>query len=249
LRIALTFDIERDCPSLFKTTEGIKRGLPKILSLLDEYNVASTFFITGDIAKLFPDTVKRIAEQHEVASHGYHHRRLDHITEREEFEIKRSKQLLESITRKEVQGFRAPRLLVCRELYEVLAKSGFKYDSSMSYFRPSHLAIHTELAEYRVQLPSALLRFPGGLQLFETVCSVSAFPVLFFHSWEAIDMPPRQGFANVNASLASWYTRPDRWCNTGQSFLERLRALIRHLIAREYHFVTLREVTDMSLNR
>lgn len=248
MRIALTFDIERDCPSLFKTTEGIERGLPRILSLLNEYNITSTFFITGDVAKLFPKVVKQIAEGHEVASHGYHHRRLDHITEREEFEIQRSKQLLESITKKEVVGFRAPRLLVCRELYPVLAKSGFRYDSSMTYFRPSHFVIDTELAEYRVLLPSALLRFPGGLRLFETVCSLNTFPVLFFHSWEAIDMRLLRGFTNMNKSLAGWYARPDRWYNTGQLFLERLRALIRRLMAKDFHFVTFKGITDESLN-
>lgn len=249
MRIALTFDIERDCPSLFKTTEGIERGLPKILSLLNEYNITSTFFITGDIANLFPDMVKQIAELHEVASHGYHHRRLDHITEREENEIQQSKQLLESITKKEVLGFRAPRLLVCRELYQVLAKSGFRYDSSTTYFRPSHFVIDADLAEYRVQLPNALFRFPGGLRLFETVCSLSAFNVLFFHSWEAIDMRLLRGFTNVNASLAGWYARPDRWYNTGQLFLRRLRVLIKRLTAKDFHFVTLKEVTDESLNR
>lgn len=247
--IALTFDIERDCPSLFETTEGIERGLPKILELLSEYNITSTFFITGDIARLFPHMVKRIAERHEVASHGYYHKRLDHITKREEFEIHQSKQLLESITNREVLGFRAPRFLVCRELYQVLAKLRFRYDSSMTYFRPSHFVIDAELAEYRVQLPSALLRFPEGLRLFETVCSLSAFPVFFFHSWEAIDMRLLRGFSNGDVSLADWYARPDKWYNTGQSFLKRLRALIKRLTAKDFHFVTLKEITDESLNR
>lgn len=249
MRIALTFDIERDCPSLFKTTEGIERGLPKILELLNECNITSTFFITGDVAERFPYVVKRIAERHEVASHGYHHRRLDHITEREESEIQQSKQLLETVTKKEVLGFRAPRLLVCRELYQVLAKSGFRYDSSMTYFRPSHFAIDGELTEYRVQLPSALLRFPGGLRLFETVCSLSVFPVLFFHSWEAVDMRLLRGFANANVTFANWYARPDRWYNTGQLFLRRLRALIKRLMAKDFRFVALKDAIDESLNR
>jgi len=37
-----------------------KEAIPYLLDLYSEYNIKSTFFITGYIAKLFPDIVKKI---------------------------------------------------------------------------------------------------------------------------------------------------------------------------------------------
>ena len=246
MRVALTFDIERDCPPIFETTVGLERGLPKVLEILDKHNITATFFTTGNVARLFPGVIKKIAEKHEIASHGYHHKRFDYITAREEAEIRQSKQLLESITKKKVLGFRAPRFLVCKELYQVLPKLGFKYDSSITYFKASHFVIDTKLTEYRVQLPSGLLRFPGGLRLFEIACKASSFPVLCFHCWEAIDMRLLPRFTNTNPTFRNWYMRPDRWYNTGQPFLERLKSLITSLLAKDFHFVTLKDTIDRS---
>jgi len=244
LRAALTFDIERDCPPIFETTVGLEKGLPKILEILDKHNITATFFTTGDVARLFPRVIKKIAEKHEIASHGYDHKRLDLVTNREETEIRQSKQLLETITGKKVLGFRAPRFLVCEELYQVLPKMSFKYDSSITYFRPSHFVIDPTLTEYRIQLPSGLLRFPGGLRLFETACKASSFPVLCFHSWEAIDMRLLLRSVNTNAALRNWCMRPDRWYNTGYPFLERLKSLVTSLRAQDFRFVTLKDAIE-----
>jgi len=248
LRVALTFDVERDCPPISETTVGLERGLPKVLEILDKYDITATFFTTGDVARLFPGVIKKIAEKHEIASHGYHHKRFDYVTAREEAEIRQSKQLLESITKKKVLGFRAPRFLVCKELYQVLPKLGFKYDSSITYFKPSHFVINTKLTEYRVQLPGGLFRFPGGLRLFEIACKASSFPVLCFHCWEAIDMRLLLHFTNTNATFRNWCMRPDRWYNTGYPFLERLKSLIVSLLAKDFLFVTLKDTTDESIN-
>ena len=52
----------------------LKEGMPRLLDLYAKYNVKSTFFFTGYIAKLYPEVVKMIIPYgHEVASHGLVH--------------------------------------------------------------------------------------------------------------------------------------------------------------------------------
>ncbi|MCC6929948.1 MAG: polysaccharide deacetylase family protein [Gemmatimonadaceae bacterium] len=66
LRVALTFD---DGPNVWAT--------PRILDTLAEYDVPATFFLLGRHAERWPALVRRIvAEGHQVANHGFAHRRL-----------------------------------------------------------------------------------------------------------------------------------------------------------------------------
>src|SRR5262245_9787493 len=49
-------------------------GVPRILSLLDEYEVKATFFVPGLTADRYPDAVTAIVEHgHEVGHHSYSH--------------------------------------------------------------------------------------------------------------------------------------------------------------------------------
>ena len=62
-KIALTFD---DGPH--------PRYTPKILDILDRYNVKATFFIIGIIARNYPDTLKMVAERgHQIGNHTFTH--------------------------------------------------------------------------------------------------------------------------------------------------------------------------------
>ena len=55
MKIVLTFDIERNIPRVFNSYFGVRIGLLKILNFLDELNVNSTFFCTGDITEHLPE--------------------------------------------------------------------------------------------------------------------------------------------------------------------------------------------------
>jgi predicted nicotinamide N-methyase len=51
-----------------------KTGIWRILRMLDEVKVKTTFLTCGGIAERYPDAMKAIVAQgHEVAGHGYHH--------------------------------------------------------------------------------------------------------------------------------------------------------------------------------
>ena len=55
----------------------LEEGMPLLLDLYSKYNIKTTFFFTGYIANKFPELVKMVVPYgHEVASHGYSHRRM-----------------------------------------------------------------------------------------------------------------------------------------------------------------------------
>ena len=52
-----------------------RRGLPRILALLDKYNIPSTFFIAAVSALLHPEMIPAIMKsgRHEIGVHGWIH--------------------------------------------------------------------------------------------------------------------------------------------------------------------------------
>ena len=45
--VALTVDLEPDCPPFLQGFRGVEHGVPSLLSLLDELEIPATFFTTG----------------------------------------------------------------------------------------------------------------------------------------------------------------------------------------------------------
>jgi len=248
LLVALTFDIEKDCCPFLNTTLGIEVGLPEILNLLERHEIECTFFVTGEVAELFPHVLRQVVRRHEVSSHGYRHETFDKMTIYKKNMIKQSKKVLEETTGQKVVGFRAPRFLVSKELYDALMEIGFRYDSSMTCFRPQHLMMKTSFPEFRVQLPSAILNFPNGLQVFKAICRVCSFSVIFFHCWEAVDVRSLLNSSDIGSVPVKRYLRPDMWINTGSVFLERLTMLVKYLSESGFRFTTLRDVVAAPTN-
>jgi polysaccharide deacetylase family protein (PEP-CTERM system associated) len=90
----------------------------------------------GWLAERNPGLVRTIHDGgHEIASHGFDHRMISRMTP-EEFrkDIRKSKEILEGITRGEVRGYRAPTFSIMEETkwaYEILLQEGFRYSSSV----------------------------------------------------------------------------------------------------------------------
>lgn len=108
----------------------------KLLELLGSHGVHGTFFVLGWIAERHPELVREIAGAgHEVASHGWGHRRITELS-REAFreDVARSKALLEDVTGEPVHGFRAPSFSLVpgtEWALDVMAEEGYRYDSSV----------------------------------------------------------------------------------------------------------------------
>lgn len=107
----------------------------KILDLFERYDVKATFFVLGYIAEKFPELIKKISELgHEISSHTYSHIDLRKV-DRKEFEedFFKSINILEKITNKKVEGFRAPFFSISKNNYWVfeILNNNLTYDSSI----------------------------------------------------------------------------------------------------------------------
>ena len=114
----------------------VASNVERLLGLLDRHGATGTFFILGWVAERQPAMVKAIAAAgHEVASHGYDHRKVTEQTPdafRES--VRRTKALLEDLTGRPCLGFRAPSYTIVagREwALDVLLEEGYRYDSSL----------------------------------------------------------------------------------------------------------------------
>jgi polysaccharide deacetylase family protein (PEP-CTERM system associated) len=111
-------------------------GVHKILEILDRYDTKATFFVLGYVADREPDLVRKIHDRgHEIASHGYYHNYVHRQTPDEfEKDLKRSVHILENLTGKKIQGFRASSFSIDKRTwwtFEILDRTGILYDSSI----------------------------------------------------------------------------------------------------------------------
>ncbi len=115
----------------------ILRNTDKVLDLLRKYEAKATFFVLGYIAFKEPELIRKIrGEGHEIATHGYCHRRVFEMTEAEfEEDMLKSISEISSITGEHVLGFRAPEWSIRTKetpwAIKILRKYGILYDSSM----------------------------------------------------------------------------------------------------------------------
>lgn len=108
----------------------------RLLELLDANQAHGTFFVLGWVAQRHPELVRQIhSAGHEIASHGFWHRRVLTITP-DEFreDVRVSRQVLEDITGHRVEGYRAPSFSIVpghEWAFDVLLEEGYRYDSSL----------------------------------------------------------------------------------------------------------------------
>jgi polysaccharide deacetylase family protein (PEP-CTERM system associated) len=145
--IALSFDLEYwwcsellDISSLTRKPEILADASQLILRLLDKHRIKSTFFILGTVAEKFPHLVEAIYRMgHEVASHGHTHSNVFGLSPQQfDEEVKKSTEILSSITNEKPIGFRAPNFSFDQSTpwaYGILEKHGYKYSSSVFPFK------------------------------------------------------------------------------------------------------------------
>ena len=111
-------------------------AMTRLLELLDKAGARGTFFVLGWVADRHPELVQAIVRGgHEIASHGWDHRKVTDL-EPEEFRdsVRRTRALLEQLTGHPVRGFRAPSYSIvpgCEWALDVLVEEGYGYDSSL----------------------------------------------------------------------------------------------------------------------
>ena len=159
IKVIIGVDVETDVGSFTPFYEGVKHGIPRLLTIFENKGIEATFFFTGETAKEFPYMVKKVDEyHHEVGCHSLYHETVGD----ELFPIPGVKPLLESEVEprltlatqwieealgRKPTSFRAPRLWGSTHLINTLEKLGYICDASypMYYHRkqfspyyPSH---------------------------------------------------------------------------------------------------------------
>ena len=119
----------------------VEAGTRVLLELLAEHGVHGTFFVLGWVARRRPGLVRDIAAAgHEVASHGWGHRRVTELTpEQFRTSVRASRAELEELVGCEVIGYRAPSFSIVPRTewaLDVLLEEGYRYDSSIFPGRP-----------------------------------------------------------------------------------------------------------------
>jgi peptidoglycan/xylan/chitin deacetylase (PgdA/CDA1 family) len=140
--VCLTFDHDHMSGFIARgqtTPTAISRGeydmvvIPRLVALLDKYDIKATFFTPGHTIDSTPEAVTPYVEAgHELAHHGWTHRlpvTMDRAEEEEE--IVRGNESIKRISGKTARGYRSPAWDLSPNSIELLLKHGIKYDSSL----------------------------------------------------------------------------------------------------------------------
>ncbi len=226
----------------------------KTLDLLDEFKTKATFFVLGWIAEQNPKLIREIVTRgHEVASRGFYHRSLKHLTPEEVREdFRRANRVLEDAAGQKIIGFRAAEKLSFEKdawILEILAEEGFVYDAS---FLPTQKTEKSKRFAHQIQAGGKIIwEFPystrdvgfgllpisGGNYLRQIPHTLMRHAVhdwhkrydapfvLYFHVWELDPEQPR-------ISAASNYNRIRHYRK-----LDKMEWLIKEYL-RKYDFTT-----------
>jgi peptidoglycan/xylan/chitin deacetylase (PgdA/CDA1 family) len=142
--VCLSFDVDNESyllargetsPTTLSAADfGAQTGLPRILELLDRYQIPASFFIPAVSAIIHPEMIPAILKRgrHEIGVHGWIHESLAPLEEAEEERL--LKQAIDYLTKasgKRPVGYRAPAWAFSAHTLGLLRKHGFLYDSSL----------------------------------------------------------------------------------------------------------------------
>ena len=121
-------------PSLMSMREyGPSVVTPRILDLLERYDLRASFYIPGFVAETHPDLVRDIDSRgHEIGHHGYMHEPPATLSREQEAEVlDRGIDILSGLTGKSPAGYRSPSWELSEHSLELLLDRDFIYDSSL----------------------------------------------------------------------------------------------------------------------
>jgi len=143
--VALSFDVDNESyllargetsPTTLSAADfGAQTGLPRILQLLDRYQIPASFFIPAVSAVIHPEMIPAILKsgRHEIGVHGWIHESPPGLASAAE-EERLLNQAIEYLTKasgKRPVGYRAPGWAFSQHTLGLIRKSGFLYDSSL----------------------------------------------------------------------------------------------------------------------
>lgn len=111
---------------------GPRVAVPRILELLERYDLESTFFVPGEVVENWPETVRGIRDAgHEIGYHGYTHTNPADATREEEVaELERAFAVYDDVLGVTPVGYRSPAADLSEHTLAILAENGIRYESS-----------------------------------------------------------------------------------------------------------------------
>ena len=239
---SVTIDVESDwggrASPVHGGVEGCRYAIPRVLALFDAFGVRATFFVSSEVVSAIAPELREITSHgHEVASHGWHHRRYDRLdTASLAEELQRSRKILEDITGLPVNGFRSPYFVPHLDLFPALARAGYKYDSSLiAGWLPGRYCNRIENRPFWkhgvLEVPIGRLPFtplPSGLLWLNLIGALAPhrwlpaphnnLQVFYFHPF---DLYPAKYSAELDWKLNFWYLfRQNHVSDTLQRYLQ-----------------------------
>jgi polysaccharide deacetylase family protein (PEP-CTERM system associated) len=123
--------------------DRVDRNVREILDLFDEVEAKATFFTLGWLAQRHGALLREVAARgHEIASHGWDHRRV-FTMDRASFaeDIRKAREAIEDGSGSRVTGYRAPSFSIDQRTpwaFMELVEQGYAYSSSVAPVQHDH---------------------------------------------------------------------------------------------------------------
>lgn len=110
-----------------------KIGIPRLLNLLESFNIKATWFVPGHSIETFKPQIKKVVDAgHELGTHGYSHENPNKLSLEQERKIfKKNIELIYELTDEKPIGNRQPWWDFGPNTLNVMLEYGFEYDSSL----------------------------------------------------------------------------------------------------------------------
>ena len=166
-----------------KYAERVPLMTEKYLAFLEEHRCKTTFFVVGDVAKAYPNLIRKIVETgHEIGCHSNKHIPLDKQNSKTfKEDLVENMKILYGAGVQNIYGYRAPIFSVTEKtcwVYEILEELKFVYSSSVlpsknPLYGWSDFGINAKLTENKIwELPMSLYKskiisfpFAGGIYM------------------------------------------------------------------------------------
>ncbi|MBI5095078.1 MAG: polysaccharide deacetylase family protein [Candidatus Hydrogenedentes bacterium] len=179
LQVVFGFDMETDVGNFTSHYEGLTKGTPLILEVLERRKVTSTFFFTGESVKKHPEVVHAVAAKgHEIGSHTLFHEtigealyeipsRMPVLPEEVPHRLKLCTELIEDVAGARPVSFRAPCLFGSTAMVNALDDLGYVADATypMFFFRERLRPYHPSRKDWTQEGNLRIVELPNFADL------------------------------------------------------------------------------------
>jgi len=168
--VLIGFDVEHDAEPFSDTCEGVKKGIPSLLDVLDKFDIHCTFNILASIIDDNFDLFKQIQNSgHELGCHSYDHEALSFMSDEEIYsQVEKATYDIHKKLGERPVTFRAPYLLGNTFLINTLDEFHYLLDSSypLAHYKKQVLPYHPSTSNWTKKGNLSLLELPVSADPF-----------------------------------------------------------------------------------